>query len=431
MNRKAYIALFLIFLVVLGVLLWFGQSYEPAVVNSTPENMGALTTPALALVTPIPQPLHMYLISGGSSSIKVWQFNQDAMWSKKYDVTTTLDDVDTLFAAAEKELQFFGGDFLTNTELSLATYITSYRLSPDLEQLAYTREAGYCAEDIFRCYGLNQLVNLNLVTGQSDVLFQTPIYNNGISSVVWSHDSRYVAAEHWRSDAPNQTVVFDTIDNSLAMSLDDALPLEWFFNDNVLILSQQNYGTLDVQGRLQFCSVGSPNCQEIWLGDVGVVPRGLDINPDGDRLVFAAGTANRANLDLYLFSRDTEITEKIPVGFRRVLKTPRWSPDGQLIAAEHEDRTGGGYTVSFMVIEPASGQIVSEHPLKNFNNRWWQWGMESKALWILGGDPRFGYFLQTFDVTNGAIQDVSLPPLGPDEWLGLREIDSGVWYRQH
>jgi len=187
------------------------------------------------------------------------------------------------------------------------------------------------------------------------------------------------------------------------------------------------FGRSTTGGGLRLFTLSTATAKDIQLDGLWIWNWGLDWSPQENRIVFSGvnqgpNTADGKEIQLYLLDPDTSQVHLIPVAVDGVLENPRWSPDGQLLAADLSPTVDDLYT-ALLIIEPDTGSIVTQLTLERAE-RVWSWDREGKNLLILLGTGTYKSPREVgiFNIEEGTLRVLPLP-----EELAAKQIRDLSW----
>lgn len=397
------------------------------------------------------RPIH--LVAHGSSTAQIWQIAPDnGSPSVVYQVAKSAHrPVGVVFPPEEIEkLQ----SYLTEQSISVDTtvkdllpgpYIRRMALSPTGEALVWIEGDTYCVDRSAFCFGVMRLTALDLNTEDAKVLLQIPLHaDEGILHYIisggptWSPDGQHVAVIHGVRGAPVEALLIIVSVSTgqpreITATIDSSGPLIWSPDNTTIAWPLSRWHTRSSGGAIRFCTLYTEECKDIEFDGLWVWGWGMDWSPDGKQIVFAAEQkdsdvfSDDAKLGLHLLDTSTGLVQDIAVDIDGVLENPRWSPDGQFLAADYRPSVNDFFQ-SLLVIEPNSGRIVSQLPAQRAESSW-VWGRDGHSILVLTGTGslllntgRVGLEVKIFDVRDGSLQTVVLP----DE-LTTKQIHYLTW----
>jgi Tol biopolymer transport system component len=393
----------------------------------------------------------IYLVARESSTAQIWQVSPDGNSSSLvYEITKSVNrPVATVFPPEEIEkLQSYlalQSLPITTTESALLPepYIEWLTLSPMGDAVAWVEGDVYRDGNSAVWFGVQRVITLDLNTRDPNVLLQMPSHADEFNRFhisgdpAWSSDGQHVAViRGFTGGAVEASLIVVNISTGqtrkTTVTVDSSGPLIWSPDNTTIAWPLSRWHTRSSGGAVRFFTLYTEECKDIELEGLWVWGWSMDWSPDGKRIVFAAKQENSdvfsddAKLGLHLLDPSTGLVQDVPVDIDGVLENPRWSPDGQLLAVDYRPKVGDFFQ-SLLVIEPNSGQIVSQLSVPRAVSSW-VWGRDGHSILVLTGigsvlyTGRAGLEVKIFDVRDGSLQTVELP-----DNLATKQINSLNW----
>jgi Tol biopolymer transport system component len=322
---------------------------------------------------------------------------------------------------------------MTVSELVPEPGISWRTLSLTEGALAWVEGDMYCVWDLTGCFGVTRLVVLDLSTGSSEVLLQMPkhaggdlVYNVIVDGPIWSPNGQYVAALRGIRNIPveGSLIIVDVSTGQvqeIVTTVDSGAPLVWAPDGATIAWELSRWHTRSSGSAVRLYTPRTGECRDIELDGLWVWNWSMDWAPTGEQIVFSAEHeesdvfSDEADIGLYLLDPSTNFVQRVSVDVDGALENPRWSPNGQLLAADYRPKVGDNFQ-SLLVIEPTSGQIVSQLSMQRDWSSW-AWGRRGDSILVLVGAD-----VGIFDVRDGSLRIVELP-----DDLATKEIGDLNW----
>jgi dipeptidyl aminopeptidase/acylaminoacyl peptidase len=373
-----------------------------------------------------------YLVAHESQTAQIWRVSPDnGSSSIVYEVAKSVDrPIGTVFPPEEIEkLQSYLAEQSTSSTttargLLSRPYIQSLALSPTAEALAWVEGDTYWVEGSAVGFGVQRLMTLNLNTGNSNILLQVPLHADegliyyNISDPTWSPDGQYVAViRSIRGGPVEASLIVVNVSTGQTQeikgTIDSAGPLVWAPDSATIAWSLSRWHARASGGAIRLCILRTEECRNVELDGLWIWGWGMDWAPDGKQIIFVAKQedsdlfSDSARTGLYSFEPSTGLIQDVPIDVDGVLERPRWSPDGQLLAVDHRPKLGE-FVQSLLVIEPTSGQIVSQLPIERVESSW-AWGYDSHSILALIGTDRAQLEVGIFNIQDSSLRTIVLP----------------------
>jgi len=387
----------------------------------------------------------IYLVAREPSKAQIYQISpDDGSSSIVYEIAEGIDrPVGDVFPPSEiKKLQSYlvvHSSSVTTTMDSIFSnpYIERLTLSPTGEMLAWIEGDTYCVDGSAICFGVKRLMVLDLNTNTARNLLQIPSHSDEdfiyyiSGGPTWSPDGQYIAIIRSAKDVPSEALLIVTNVSTEQRretmgTIDSGAPLVWAPDKSTLAWKLSRWHTRSSGGAIRLCVFQTDECKDIEFDGLWIWNWSMDWSPDGEWIVFAAKQkdsdvfSSDARIGLHLLDPRTGLIQDIPVNVGGMLENPRWSPDGQLLAADYRSRADNFFQ-SLLVIEPTSGQVVSQLSTQRAVSSW-AWGDDSHSILVLTGTDRTQLEVGILDVRTGSLQNVMLP----DE-LATKQINYLDW----
>ncbi len=358
----------------------------------------------------------------GSLFEQIWQAEESDQPERLFDLPNRSDKLmSEAFSATELAAfddwrnfrQSEGATYPPANEIYPIITTGDMALSPDGQWLAWF-EATYWSppEASTTSFSMQRLVVFNLASGEKKTLHEIPNHisvsagieytiENDLAGLAWSPDGRQIAfVEGWRGNyqAKVVDVVTGQIENIGGPDESDFY-LSWS-PDGTAIVTDKPY-TLNI-----LSTRGQPTRKDI-AGSWGELS-GLDWSPDGKTIVFAAAKKIYDKFQLYILNPETGELGELPLDKNLSYVSPRWSPDGKLIAINAgSDPTGR--PDQLLVYDVGTQKIVAMLTGKRSREEWY-WSDDSQTILLTKGhDPDIPYAVVLFYWRENRTETIPFP----------------------
>ncbi len=410
-----------------------------SVVTSTP--ILALTqTPQSLIQTVMPMTITapIYLLASESiTTTEVWKLSpDDGQWTMLHSISKAIDKPENVIIPPE-EIERMENYIKTLSLANDGSSAFSFRrypmwlvLSPPTQQLAYLESyLTWVTDDEQGLFGITQIGSSTLETEQSHIFFQVPVrvlieedyYGTDLSKPLWSPNAQYFSITYNVNSytVPDRsTPLVININTSIVhqletVDMDSFLePLVWSPDSKTLILYLYRSDSVTSGDVIRRCNIETLSCRDIELEGVWFYS-GADWSSHRNQIVFSGANERFNTLSdpaLYVFDPETDTIHKIIDNFdSSKLENPRWSLDGRFIAVISDYKTGTVASPSspaIVVVEPDTGQIVTEIPFEGCD---WQWEQSGQPIIQVLCNKIEGSYLENFNIFDTSSQTIELP----------------------